>query len=547
MKNSITDILVVGGGLAAIKSAVTAAKSGLKVLLAAKTHLCGGASFYPMMEQVACLCATGDPREDEAYLAEILDAGQGMASEAMNRLYIRDIRQRVAEFPEIGVDNASRTEPKIACFAKTPRPTFAWRDWERIRQNLRALLQRTPNIEALENASLISILKTEGAVSGAVLVCGGQRVTVRCKSLVLASGGMGDLYAYNLNTPDVSGDGQALALSAGAGLINIEFMQFIPGFVSPAYKTVFRETTIPYLSQLLGPDGGDLLAPYLPRPEDRRECLRQRSTHGPFTCRTAAKWFDIAMMEAILSDKGDIQGFPIRYRSEIAQSVSLFVAPYYRWLKEKYGVDLARDEIRIAPFYHAANGGVKIDTACAADLPGMFACGEVSGGIHGADRLGGHSTGSCLVFGAIAGKSAAEYALGASLRSPQRMEEALHRDYAMGNGGLTPDQLLPRIRDLMFRTGGVIREESSLRAGIGQLREWQAGFDPLPLLDTPHALEAVKTAHFLRLGQALLQAMLARPESRGSHYRADHPNTDPAQCRRHVVRMKAGEFEVTDE
>lgn len=542
-----TDILVIGGGLAAIKSAITASRSGLRVTMAVKTRLCGGASFYPMMDMVACQCATGVPEEDESYLSEIMDASLGMADEEMNRIYIRDIAQRVLEFPELGVDNAALTDPKVACFAKMARPTYAWGDWPHIRKNLRRILAQTPNIELLEGHSLLSLLKTDGAISGAVLLCHGERIGLAAKSVVLATGGMGDLYAYNLNTPDVSGDGQALALTAGADLINLEFLQFIPGFVSPAYKTVFRETTIPYLAGLADADGNDLLAQYLPDETERAECLRLRSAHGPFTCRTGAKWFDIAMMEEILKQGEPLQGFPIRYKAEIAQSQFTFVGPYVRWLKREHGVDLARDVVYIAPFYHAANGGVKIGKDCETSIPGLFACGEVSGGIHGADRLGGQSTGSCLVFGRIAGENAARYASGCTQRTPQCMDEALARDYH-GQGNLAPDDLLAPIRGLMYRAGGIIREERSLESALGQLRDWQAQYNALDWLNKPQAAaQAAKAMHFLVLGQALLSAMLCRRESRGSHFRQDHPETSGGSPKRHIVRFKSDAYHVVEE
>lgn len=541
------DIVVAGGGLAAMKSAVTAARGGQTVLMTVKTHLCGGASFYPMMDMVACQSSTGVPGEDEAYMAEILDASQGMADEEMNRVYIDAIRQRVSEFPEIGVDNARITDPKVACFAKTARPTYCWSDWPHIRQNMRGILARTPAITLMEQTSVVSILKTDGAVSGVLLLRGGEIETVACKSLILATGGMGDLYEFNLNTPDVSGDGQALSLLAGARLINAEFLQLIPGFVFPAYKTVFRETTIPYLQELQTADGRDLLEMYLPNPVDRAECLRLRGKHGPFTNRTIARYFDIAMMEEILKTDGPTAGFPIRYRPEIGEDHFTFVGPYVQWLREKHGVDLAKDEIHIAPFYHAANGGVRIGRDCQTDVPGLFACGEVSGGIHGADRLGGHSTGSCLVFGYLAGQNAALYAQGASLPAPQSASDALHRDYA-GSGSLSPDQLLAPIRRLMFRTGNVVREEKPLREGLAKLRQWQCDFDALSFLQNEKtAPDAIKAQHFLLLGQALLSAMLERRESRGSHYRKDYPQTNPAFDKRQLVSLQNGKWEVRAE
>lgn len=541
------DILIVGGGLASMKSAVTAAKSGQQVLWIVKKKVCGGASFYPMMDQVACQASTGVPEEDALYMEEILDASQGMADEEMNQIYIDTIRERVAEFPEIGVTDFYLTEPKVACFATRPRPTYVWRDWPKIRQNMRDIVDKTPNLTLRENTALLGILTHEGKVSGALVRTPEGLDTIACKAMVLATGGMGDLYQYNLNTPDVSGDGQAVALLAGAQCINLEFNQFIPGFVSPAYKTVFRETTMPYMDGLTDETGKDLLKEILPNDDDRAECLRLRGKHGPFTNRTLSRYFDIAMMKGILQKEGDITGFGIRYAPEIAEDMSTYVHPYYLWLKDQHKVDLAKDEVFIAPFWHAANGGVKVDKTCATSLPGLFACGEVSGGIHGADRHGGHSTGSCLVFGYIAGNSAAAYAKDSEHLPTEGAQEAAQRLFKK-EGSLTPKELLPQIRNLMFRKGNVIREDKTLREGIEQLRQWQEDYGPYAYLDDPNAWEdAVKARNFLLLGQALFTAMLNRKESRGSHYREDYPETLSEYNKRFIVYWQDGQAKMQEE
>lgn len=532
-----TDILIIGGGLAALKSAVSALSSGLQVTVAVKGRLCSGASFYPMMDMVACQASIGEPGADEQYLEEIMDASMGMADEEMNRVYIRDIRQRVREFPEIGVDRYRESDPKVACFATRARPTYVWSDWTRIRQNARAIFDAQSNARLLENTAVIALLTRAGTVNGAVLRRGEEREVIACRSIVLATGGFGDLFEHNLNTPDVSGDGQALALAAGASLINLEFLQFIPGFISPAYKTVFRETALPYADGLQTCDGRDLLEAYLPNPADRAECLRMRSAHGPFTCRTIAKYFDIAMMAEILRDPGPTRGFALRYRKEILQSKFTFIKPYVDWLREEKGVDITSQPIYIAPFYHAANGGVKIGRDTQTAVRGLFACGEASGGIHGADRLGGHSTGSCLVFGKIAGDNAARFAMGCQPLSiePEQERDALMALYG-GEGTLEPEPLLGQIRRLMWRAGGIIREEKPLAEAISQLCQWRENFAAMPWLDTTKAEQAVKAAHFLTLGQAVLTAMQNRRESRGSHYRADYP---------HLENAYAGRFEIT--
>jgi succinate dehydrogenase/fumarate reductase flavoprotein subunit len=223
------------------------------------------------------------------------------------------------------------------------------------------------------------------------------------------------------------------------------------------------------------------------------------------------------MTEAIL--RGDApHGLRVRFDPAILDVDFTFITGYVRWLREARGVDIARDEIRLAPFFHAANGGVKIGADCQTDVRGLFACGEVSGGIHGADRQGGNSTGSCLVFGRIAAERAAQCAAGAVSRpiSPALAEESLRAHYGNGGSGrLTPEALLPEIRRLLWRSAGVVREEKALRGALEALQNWAEDYRALPEITRPKtSRDAAKAAHFLLLGQALLTAMLARRESR---------------------------------
>ncbi|MEA4899222.1 MAG: FAD-binding protein [Christensenellaceae bacterium] len=519
------DIVIVGGGLAALRAAVTAAHSGLRVDVLVKDHLCTGSSFYPMMEMVACQSSDGTPEGDARFLREIDDTSLKMGSPAMNRLYVARIGEAVRCMPELGIE-PRLTDPKPACFARTARPTWCWSDWNAIRTRARALLASMPNVTVRECTFAVDLIVRDGALAGVTASGPDGLFSIACKSVVLATGGFGDLFEHSLNTPDVSGDGQALALAAGAQLINMEFLQFIPGFLSPAYKTVFRETALPYAARMRTDDGRDLLSPYLSEEADRVACIRERATHGPFTSRGISKWFDIAMMEEILQAGAD-RGFRLRYAPEIREVRFTFLTDYVRWLSERRGVDIVEDDIRIAPFYHAANGGVWIDGDCQTAVKGLLACGEVTGGIHGADRQGGNSTGSCLVFGEIAAAAAVRYAQGHGLAKlpADEARSSLEAHYGRPpNARLKPDDILPPLRRLMWFHANVVREEAPLLRALDRVTEWRAAFDPLgEMADARRVKAAAKTAHLLTVAEVLLRAARWRKESRGSHYRSDFP------------------------
>lgn len=512
-----------------------------------KGRLCSGASFYPGMEMVACQSCEGSG-EGEMWLEEIMRTSCGLASRALNRIYVENIAGAVERFPEIGVDHAKRTDPKVACFAERMRPTYAWGDWDAIRARARARLEAA-GVAILERVRLLTILKSNGRVCGCTCADGEEIFSLAAPAVILCTGGFGDLYLHNLNTGDVSGDGQALALAAGASLINVEFLQFIPGFLSPAYKTVFREMSMPYIVSYRQADGRDLFDGYPIGKAERAECLRLRATHGPFSFESPARHFDIAMMRAIARCGG--AGVAVRYDPRICEDDFTFIGPYVKWLRETRGIEIGRDEIHIAPFYHAANGGVRIDARAMTRVPGLFACGEVSGGIHGANRQGGMSTGSCLVFGELAGKSAAEYAAGAHCEgfAPEDAQAELERVYGSGEGRGDPEAVISEIRTMMWEKASIVRSEETLSEALATLDRLDDQFCAgRRVLEGKARNACVRAAHHLTNARALLTAMRNRRESRGAHYREDYPQRDEAQfLRRFEVTLGENGMEIHPE
>lgn len=542
------DVIVAGGGLAALRSAVSAAQAGARVCLLVKTRLCSGSSFYPGMEMVACQSSANIPAADEQWLDEIMRTSCGVADRRMNEIYIRNIRSAVKKMPEIGIFHARETEPKLACFAEQIRPAFVWGNWAEIRAEAEKII-RNLHIEVRENTRLLSILRDGKQVCGVTGVCKGEISAYAAPSVILATGGMGGLYRHSLNTPETTGDGQTIALLAGAPLINAEFLQFIPGFIKPAYKTVFREMSMPYIRAYTRADGRDLFEGYPLSADERAACLKLRSTHGPFSAETISNHFDIAMMRAIVDQNAE--GVWVRYDSGILKDEFTFIRPYVTWLRENRGIEIDREPIMIAPFCHAANGGVRINARCETDIRGLFACGEVSGGIHGANRQGGMSTGSCLVFGDIAGRCAAEYAQTHSCAAmhPSDVQNELETIYGSGAGTGDPDAVIAAVQDLMWKNASIIRSGDDLVNAMRRIERLGDGYSAgSRIADCAMGDRAITAQHMLVLSRALLAAMLNRRESRGAHYRIDYPNHDDANyLRRFEVHYNAGEYTVRPE
>ncbi|MBX7326974.1 FAD-binding protein [Clostridium chauvoei] len=192
---------------------------------------------------------------------------------------------------------------------------------------------------------------------------------------------------------------QYLAYKNGCELINLDLIQFIPAYINPLYKTVFNERVFNYIT-LKDRDGNNILKDL----SSIDELLKERSTYGPFTSRLKSNIIDKKIFQYYKKDNDSVY---FEYPKNIENIDDTLIYNYFKWLKESN--KNIKDKIHIAPFAHACNGGLKIDENASTTVKGIFACGEATGGVHGADRIGGLSTSNALVFGAIAGKNASEY------------------------------------------------------------------------------------------------------------------------------------------
>lgn len=543
------DVLVVGSGIAGLKVSIELAKEGKTVMMSTKTQLCSGSSFYPLKASLGTQ-VTKNEEDKDLFLQDIEDVSHNMHDKDLAKIYIEEIKDRVDEFEEIGIQPYKLSDNRKACFANHGRTIYMLRDWNQIRENVTGILDNYPNVTVMERSVVISLIKRNEKIIGAFLLDKNKElILIQCKAVVLASGGFGNIYKHNLNPNDVDGSGHILALEAGASLLNLEFIQFIPGFTTPKYKTLFGEHTLNYCEDFVDESGNSIFNEILPDGLSKEECLEVRSTHGPFTNSFVSKYFDIAMMKQIMRTRSE-EGFELIYNKALYENESDFYTIYLNWLNER-GINLLTDKVKIAPFAHASNGGVQVDSFGRTNVAGLYAVGELAGGIEGANRLGGNSTGACMVFGKRAAKNCLEYVNENSFLEIDSQEElnklnesmkhfSVHIDHS-----LTPNEVIDSIRDIMWFNGNVIRDEQNLLSAIGQIEELRQSFNFRQFVgSTKDRKSAFKARNFIMLSQILLKAMLERKESRGAHYREDYPSEDERFNKRLFISLNDHELKL---
>ena len=489
------DVLVVGAGIAGCEAALAAAESGAHVALVSAGQTFSGSSFFPGTWGLGLVGPNGE--KDEGDLASsIIDVGRGMAVPELVRALVRGVAPAVARLEDrdvelIGADNPNERD-FIPCFDRTCR---CWHGLGRAsyRAATTRALERA-DVTTLPHLELLDLLEQDGRVCGALFsdLESGEGRSVCAGAVVLATGGFGGLFSRTLTMPDVMGTAAAVALRHGARLVNVEFIQIMPGLVGPVGNVVFNERTFRYARV----EGFD--AP------NATELLDSRGGHGPFTASLPDRVVDLAFAAA-----GE-RGAAVSY--DLPEHLPEFMQTYFSWFEESFGRSADKD-LRIAPYAHASNGGILVDEEGFTGVPGLYACGEATGGMHGADRIGGLSSANGLVFGHAAGRAATRCSAQDEKERPHFIAGKM--DLRGLRHAMDEHCLLNRTDDGLRKMDRVLDELDEKNAQVGSV----------------HAANAILSA------RALVTAMLARTESRGAHYRADFPHEDPAQARPLVVTL----------
>lgn len=526
----ICDVLVAGAGIAGIMAAIEAAKQGQKVVLMSSAHIFSGSSFYPGTWGLG-LVTPEDEEDEEDLIQTILSVGCGMADESMVRSFVKEMRPMTAYLDEIGLQLKVAKEKNqkefIPCF------DYKTRSWhgvvaDKARERFMELLQEL-EITLLPYCELVDLVEQDHRVTGAIICERHKELRlIEAKAVILATGGYGGLFERKLTTSDITGIGQYIALDHGCTLVNMEFMQMMPALVNREGKAsevpiIFNEKTFRYATLQQ-----DSLTNQVIVGIDKK-LLEQRATYGPFTSRLPSREIDF------LIARHNKEAIQVVYSKELLDDMPEFIRTYFEWLKEKRHLT-TDSEIRISMFAHAANGGIKINEDGATELLGLYACGEVTGGMHGADRIGGLSSANGFVFGRKAGKAAAEYTKEFLKHTEVKNKQ---QDIKLSLWEIpNREEIKLNLQRSMMENSMVIRSENGLQKTLKLIEIWKDNWNVNPTTDVVAYVESRKLWAQLQLATGILKAERLRKESRGSHYREDYPSIDTQYTKRIEIKLQ---------
>ncbi|WP_406090221.1 L-aspartate oxidase [Kitasatospora purpeofusca] len=524
-----TDVVVVGSGVAGLTVALNVRRAGLRALVVTKAMLDDGSTRWA---QGGIAAALGKGDTPEQHLADTLVAGAGLCDGDSVRTLVTEGPDAVRRLIAVGAafDRGEDGDVLLTREGGHHRNRIAHAGGDatgaEISRALVEAVRRDPDVELIEHALVLDLLTdADGHAAGLTLhVMGeGQRDgvgAVRARAVVLATGGMGQVFSATTNPAVSTGDGVALALRAGAEVTDLEFVQFHPTvlWLGPG-----AEGQQPLVSEAVRGEGAHLvdadgvrfmlgqheLAELAPRDIVAKAITRRMQEHGTDHMYLDGRHFGAEMWQ---------RRFPTILASCRA-----------------HGIDPVTEPVPIAPAAHYASGGVRTDTRGRTSVPGLSACGEVAcTGVHGANRLASNSLLEGLVFAErIAADLTARHAAGGL---PERVVD-VGAARAARPVPLPAPEARAEIQRLMSRGAGVLRSAASMAAAAeglallaGQTRAAAAEEKP-----ADPRVETWEAANLLLVADALVTAAAQREETRGCHWREDFPERDDAHWQRHLI------------
>ncbi|AFZ71732.1 L-aspartate oxidase [Natronobacterium gregoryi] len=546
-------VLVIGAGAAGARVAIELAESGVDPLVIGKRDHGDAHTTWAAGGVNAALGSLDEADDWTIHAADTLNEGHHLNDPEAVELTAREMPARIRELDEWGMDLDRTADGKINqryFGAQSYRRTCFVGD-RTGEAMLETLIDRAQELEVpyRENVMITRLLSDGERVSGAVGfdVESGRGLVFRSNHVVLAAGGFSAVYERHSSRDDENnGDAQALALEAGASLLDLEFVQFHPtGMVGERYGEewdgrLVTEAVRGEGGRLYNAEGERFMERYSPDQMelDARDVVARaigREIEDGRGTEYGGVYLDISHRD------GDY------VRERLPRMVERF---------ESLGVDITEEPIEVAPTAHYTMGGVDVDFRTGeTGVDGLYAVGETVAGVHGANRLGGNSLAETVAIGKLVGEHVAD-ALEAGDTDPELTDDqraVTEREFqaleslADADGDVAPRTLLAALRELMWDHAGILRDEDELRDGLERLAALRERTADLGVAGdrTSKSFEyAVDLSFSLTVAETMLQMALERTESRGAHHRTDYPETDKEWRTNLVVSAEDGELAI---
>ena len=504
-----TDILVIGSGAAGLQTAWSLAEAGREVLVAVRDELQDSNTAKAQGGIAAALGKDDDPC---LHYQDTLVAGAGLTDETMAKIVVTEGPQAVLDLLHHGAQFDKNPDGTLSlgregCHSRN-RIVHANGDstGAEVSRALRAITGREKRIRTLEHCYVTDLLMQDGICRGAMALHQGQMIHIQARGTVLATGGVGRLFAHTTNPEGAVGSGLALAYRAGAELMDMEFVQFHPTALAlPGCPSFLVSEAVRGAGALLYNTKGERFMPgYHPMKElAPRDVVARAIATEMKRCGS-----DHVLLDATGIDKVE-EKFPM-----IFQTLG------------EYGVDMRKERIPIAPAAHYMMGGIRTDAWGHTSIAHLYACGEAAcTGLQGANRLASNSLLEGLVFGRRAAQALCRDLPEQEVPAAEGSWESRLQPWTVSLEALAADR--KALQDIMSRQLGIARDRDSIEKALDAMEAIGRKYRGTAAIDS----DQLDMKAQILVSQLIAQAALRREESRGAHYRLDFP--EPRDCWKH--------------
>jgi succinate dehydrogenase / fumarate reductase flavoprotein subunit len=546
------DVLVIGAGGAGLRAAIAAQERGLSVGIVCKSLL---GKAHTIMAEGGIAAALGNVDSDDGWETHFMDtmkSGKFINNWRMAEIHAKESPERVYELEEWGGLFDRTPEGKIA---QRPFGAHTYRRLCHVGDRTGLELIRTlqdkvlhTGAEVFMETTITRLLKSGDRVVGALgyIRETGEFIHFKAKAVVMATGGWGRVFKYTSNSWEGTGDGVILAYEAGAELVDMEMMQFHPtGMVwPPGVRGILVTEGVRGEGGILKNSKGER---YMERYDPDRMELSSRDV--------VARANYTEVQEGRGSEHGGVY-LDITHLG--AAAIQKKLPTMYEQFLKLADVDITREPMEVYPTIHYTMGGIKVDPeTCATNVPGLFAAGEVAGGLHGANRLGGNSLSDLVVFGRRAGMGAAEY-VQSDEPSAEVGDEVLSTEKSRvlkafdgPEGGENPYRIQQELQDIMQEHADIMRTEETLKEGLQKLRKLKERVPNVRIegsrMYNPGWHTALDIQFMLQVSEIIFIAAIERREQRGAQWRLDYEGLNEELGKVNFIVKRGANGEATIE